>query len=116
MTEVETAWAAGLFEGEGSIVCHKIINRANSYRVTLTMTMVDRDVVERFYHIVGVGSFLGPYKGQRDGNQEKYVWQVQNFSGCLLILEKFLPYLGARRKEKAIETIALCKERLDIKD
>lgn len=97
----DIAWAAGLFEGEGSIVCYPIPRRINSIRTSLSLQMSDQDVVRRFGEIVGCGSLLGPYKGQRSGNKDKFLWQAQNFRDCMYVLGQIYPYLGERRRAKA---------------
>lgn len=101
-------WAAGLFEGEGSITFGKIKERSNSWRFQLTMSMSDKDVLEAFAKAVNCGKVLGPYPGQRDGHKERYNWHVQNSRDCLFVIGQLYPYLGKRRKEKAdgfIETL-----------
>jgi hypothetical protein len=104
-------WAAGLFEGEGSITCNKISKRKNSIRVTVQLTTCDKDVLERFVDIIGKGKLMGPYTGQRENNKEKYVWYVQNQADCLYVIGQLYPHLGQRRKEKADEMISMILER-----
>lgn len=53
----EIAWAAGLFEGEGSFD-H---SAGNAHRPRATMSLTDQDVLERFMRAVGVGT-IGPGK------------------------------------------------------
>jgi hypothetical protein len=57
----EIAWAAGLFEGEGSIT--------HVYgRTQLRIHMTDFEVLERFLEIIGAGRIYGPYsRKERDG-------------------------------------------------
>jgi hypothetical protein len=102
----DIAWAAGLFEGEGSIGVYPVPRRVNSIRTTLSMCMVDYDVLERFHSIVGAGSLLGPYEGQREGYQIKWIWQTMNARDCLFVLGQLYPYLCSRRKEKADDFFA----------
>ena len=64
----EVAWAAGLFEGEGSItVCGGVAR--------LSLVLTDYQVLERFVEIVGTGKIYGPYvNGYRDGFVRKPRW------------------------------------------
>lgn len=107
----EIAWAAGLFEGEGSIVCNKIQNRPDSYRTTISMSSCDRDVLERFVRIIGRGKVLGPYTNKIPTRKDKFDWAVQNYNDCLYVLGLLYPYLGLRRREKADEFIDLALSR-----
>lgn len=97
------AWAAGLFEGEGTISYGKIITRKDSIRTQLSMGTVDKDVLQKFINVVERGKVLGP-RFQRD-NKPFYYWNVSNMADCLFILGQFYPYFGNRRKERADEMI-----------
>lgn len=104
-------WAAGLFEGEDSIVCYKLRNRKDSIRTQLTLSSTDKDVVEKFIEIVNCGKLNGPYDGKKEGYKERYDWYVQNQRDCLYVLIQLYPFLCSRRKQKADEMIALILER-----
>jgi len=104
-------WAAGLFEGEGSITYGKVIGRADSYRYQLTISSSDQDVLEKFCKIVNCGRVLGPYPGQREGNKERYNWHIQNQRDCLYVIGQLYPHLCKRRKEKADSFIQSILER-----
>ena len=61
----QIAWAAGLFEGEGTIV-------DSAGPVQLRVKMTDLDVPERLLDVFGVGEISGPYEsGSRDGHVRK---------------------------------------------
>jgi hypothetical protein len=51
------AWAAGVFEGEGSIT----LGGNSDWDVQANLGMTDRDVMERFQNIVGFAGLFGPY-------------------------------------------------------
>jgi hypothetical protein len=51
----QIAWAAGLFEGEGTIV-------DSAGPVQLRVKMTDLDVLERLLDVFGVGEIYGPYE------------------------------------------------------
>lgn len=97
MSLLECAWAAGLFEGEGCLYRQEKAGRVY-WRLTLTMT--DRDVVERFANFAGM-HVLGPYQYP---NSKKPVWSVHVARKALVakLLKNFMPFLGARRREKAL--------------
>src|SRR5712691_1669149 len=56
--EVEIAWAAGLFEGEGCFT-------QNRGRPVARLTTTDVDIVVRFAEAIGWGMIYGPYEYQK---------------------------------------------------
>lgn len=93
---LDEAWVIGLFEGEGSIT-FDLRDRGN--RVNIGIMMTDRDVVRRAYEIMGVGYFYGPYKHK--DFKPTWRWSVTSGKDVEVILNRWLPYLGERRKQKA---------------
>lgn len=102
-TEAEIAWAAGLFEGEG---CFRITTDPDKCRVALMMlSMTDRDTVQRFRDIVDSGRVLGP-TDRGPGRKPIYRVDIAQRADVQRIITSFLPWLGARRSEKARELLA----------
>ena len=100
-TEAEWAWAAGLFEGEGSI----IVKRQGRRKVlALSLKMTDEDVVRRLHGIVG-GVVFGPYQYQQDDGSERKPWWLWRNDGVdpSRVIRQMWPWLGARRRAKAEE-------------
>ncbi len=98
-TDIEIAWAAGLFEGEGCIVLRA--KRA----AELTVGMTDRDVIDRFHRVVGAGYVLTESR-TKDGHKTLHRWMCGKSADVRAVLAAFLPYFGARRAEKATEVLA----------
>lgn len=94
------AWAAGLFEGEGTIVAGGKRER----RVGLALVMTDEDVVRRFGGVVGFGHVTGPYDR---GHKPTWHWHCRSARDVEAVLGQLLPYLGARRTAKALEALAI---------
>lgn len=101
MDDLVTAWAAGLFEGEGSI-------GPSGGWIKLQLKMCDRATVERFAVAVGgsPGRVLGPYEnlmGLRDGypRSDYFMW-VSRVGESHRILRAFWPYLSDARRDRAI--------------
>lgn len=91
-TDADWAWAAGIFEGEGSFAT----SRSGAFRMQVKMT--DHDVLLRLQGIVG-GTVYGPYAYQQpDGHTRKPAW-VWNTDGtdAAAIARRFAPWLGQRR-------------------
>lgn len=99
--KLQVAWAAGLFEGEGSWIVRKTGYPQASLR------SADRDVVERFAEIVGCGR-IG-FEDRKTANplhSDSWYWQVGNRRDVRRLAETFMPYLGERRRTRALEIIA----------
>lgn len=102
-TELELAWAAGLFEGEG---CFTVSRRQKSLhgvktgqvygQMVATMTMSDEDVVRRFHKIIGFGNFYA-LGAPRPGTKKVWRWCVQSRDGVRTFYDLVKPWLGERR-------------------
>lgn len=74
--------------------------------IHLSLAMTDEDVVKRFAVVAGYGkvhpeSIRGKYK-------PSFRWQIGDKTEVKRILESMIPYLGERRKAKALEALPLC--------
>lgn len=96
---LETAWLAGIFEGEGTIVFH------STRSVRLRVVMTDQDVVERFADTIGRGTLRGPIGSDNARHRSLYCWDVSSAKDVIAVLERLLPWLGERRSTKAREAI-----------
>jgi len=99
---VEIAWAAGLFDGEGTATfC--------SGRRRLAVKMADEESVRRFHSAVGVGKVYGPYEHRaatlRDGSPRRpsFVWIAERDSADAAA-RLLLPWIGSE-KAAAIDRI-----------
>ncbi len=72
MNHVETGWAGGLFEGEGTIT------RCNG-RARLAVKMTNEISVRRFGDAVGAGRVYGPYGPYRSqlGSLPYWLWVAE---------------------------------------
>jgi hypothetical protein len=105
MTEAETAWAAGLFEGEGSIFSkRKIDGHTRPGYLTLRLSMTDEDVVRRFRSTVGVGNVSG--WETRRGYKPIWTW-VANGRDAAQLLDDLRPWFGHRRAQRSAEALRL---------
>src|SRR5689334_25276809 len=97
-TRENLAWAAGLFEGEGSITITKS-------GAVLVVNMTDKDVLERFSAILGMGKLYGPIKPRIAHHKEQWLWKVGAAHETQAVLAAFWCFLGSRRKARAEEAI-----------
>ena len=104
--DVELAWFAGLFEGEGTVTWDK---RYHTMRLSVGST--DLDVLERVQQATGVGTISGPYKGQGKSTPEHYKpmygWYLSNHQDQLDLWEKIRPMMSARRSARFDELCAM---------
>ena len=103
MSEVDMAYIAGLFDGEGSIYFKRGVEKkkkhkgkgyrlSNSMRISMEITMTDKSVLVWVHEVLGVGT-LRPkrVKGKRkDGTPylKQYKWRCtfrDAYQVCLLI-------------------------------
>lgn len=92
------AWAAGLYEGDGSIVrC--------THSPMLEVSSIDRDVLERMQRILG-GKLRGPYDTRsRLGTRPFWVWAEYGVDPCSDIISRLWPWLSERRRERAADVL-----------
>ncbi len=92
-------WAAGFFEGEGSACVYQKTGQVST-RFQLTVNQADRQALDAFHEIVGIGKVRGPY-GPYAGQLNKkpiYVWKVVG-EEALEVSRLLLPYLFAKGRQ-----------------
>lgn len=92
-SDADSAWAAGLFEGEGCVSW-------TGTGVRITVQMVDADIVARWGAVVGSGRLLGPYQPTVAGRKPYYQWTICKSDDVEAALIRFRPWLGQRRLEQ----------------
>ncbi len=102
------AWGAGLFEGEGTITGRRDKHRKFlTFRPHLALVMNDEDIVRRFHTLVNLGNV---------GKQGKmFRWQTNKFEYVQAVIAMLWPWLGERRKARAIEILIFIKRDHTIK-
>jgi hypothetical protein len=86
-------WAAGFFEGEGSISW-------SARSMSLDVAQVDLQPLEWFAKAVGLGRITGPYSSPAQQTQDwqpKYFWRCRKKNEVLKTMDLLLPYLSNRR-------------------
>lgn len=103
----DVAWAAGLFEGEGTI------SYSRDQYPKLGIEMTDYDVLCRFQSVVG-GCLYGPYtrttqnflaKPKSGAYKPIWSWKLNGVAEICKCLDAFYPYLGERRRATAHRVI-----------
>lgn len=110
-TELEVAWAAGLWEGEGCFSLSRVRNRVQPQAV---ISSVDEDVIVKFHKIVEFGAVRvrEPIEG-RSAKQVAYVWSTSSIGNFKRLVLMFWPYLGERRRARALEVMDLVDQNVD---
>ena len=97
-------WAAGLFEGEGSLFKDK---RSNTW--TLQMRMTDKDVVQMFADVMNTGGRVHDESNQprRSATDRKpsYRWTCSRKAEVKRICLAMLPFLGQRRAYRILNCL-----------
>jgi hypothetical protein len=103
----QLAWAAGLYEGEGSVGAYLYKNRPTllTPQVRMRLSSTDEDVARRFYEIVGVGYFYGPLKVQQGRYKDRWDWVSGKWVEAQYVAGLFWPWLGGRRKEQFVKAL-----------
>lgn len=98
------AWAAGLFDGEGST--YVLRHRSHEAYFTAEMTINQAsasgppEVLERFKRVVGVGHLYGPYR-TADSADPVYRWRTSRWSDVQEVLVVLEPWLGQAKLQQA---------------
>lgn len=107
--ETELAWAAGFFDGEGSIfVRHTKRHKGGTTGKEYPLTTVEMSVcqtrcepIERFTAAVGVGRTAGPYKQRVERHAPYWRWNTCGRPSTYSVLLKLWPYLSVPKQEQA---------------
>jgi hypothetical protein len=91
-------WLSGLLEGEGYFGCCADQDRKGVHRLSVELSMTDRDVVERVAHLFG--STL--YRCNPRPHQNKVVYRASIHGGvkAAKFMLALMPFLGQRRKQR----------------
>ena len=123
MTELERAWAAGFWDGEG---CVSLSYRGKYQypRSVLQVAQVHREPLERFQAAIGFGNILGPYPARGPKSQDYYIWRVEGNTHLQAFKSIVYPYLCSIKKKQIdkclearekFETTATCPVHTDTK-
>ena len=97
----DIAWAAGLFEGEGSF-------GTRPQGITASITMTDRDVIDRFSALFPFGT---RYERILPSGKTAYRWCVTKQSAAAGLMMTLYALMGSRRQSKIRECLAAWRAR-----
>ena len=110
MSTVERAWAAGFFDGEGSVYTrhtkkHKGVTTGKMYPLTtveMSLCQIRKEPLERFHKAVGVGRISGPYKPKTPNSQPYWRWNTAGRPSSNAVLTTLWRYLSLPKREQAL--------------
>lgn len=111
---VDRAWAAGLFDGEGSFVLQQCPRGKKKYVYPrVSMSQQDREVLDRFATCMKVGKVYGPRlmqtpneeKAGKPGTRPMYMYVEGSRMGFYRIVNALWPHLSSAKKKQAIRVI-----------
>ena len=106
------AWAAGFFDGEGSVSFTG--DRLNRYPL-ITIQQNDPEVLYRFRDAVAfLGVVHGPYS-RRDGGNPFYNYQVSSFEKVQAVIAMLWPFLSVIKKSQAHNILSYIREQQEQK-
>lgn len=106
--ELNLAWAAGFFEGEGTFTLQKSYERKDGSHLIYPraqLTQRDESLLWSFKNIVGVGSVTGPYPSSTSG-RDHFTWSSNTVANFKTLFDLLSPGLSRRRIQRAQECLA----------
>jgi len=108
MSQLELAWAAGLFEGEGYIGIQSRAGerkyKSNYWYIGIGMT--DEDVIKRFADLFNLNyttRVRANEKSSKNYFKDLYVVRTSKRAKVKEIVDALLPFMGERRRSKMEE-------------
>lgn len=93
MSEIETAWLSGVFDGEGCIVWAN--RRKTKPILVLQIGNTSRELIERVIEVTGCGRVTGG-RPRKEGNAPFFGWGISS-SNAIAVLTQMHPYLIVKR-------------------
>ena len=98
----ELAWAAGLFDGEGTIGVRRSGKQARLRRIAMAIGMTHRPAVQRFCSAVRIGKvYDGRIASSRSNAKPVHLWAVYNHEHTQYVVALLWNYLSPEKKEQA---------------
>lgn len=102
MSNLDLAWAAGFFDGEGNVYCGRL-------QLKISISQTDREVLDRFRAAVQAGKVAGPRPGRQQNQRPYYVYQASSYD-TIEVYEKLSPFLSTVKKLQFEEMIKRFKD------
>jgi hypothetical protein len=103
----ESAWLAGLLEGEGCFIAYKEKNKTCRTRFEVKLKMCDKDVIEKAQEIVPTRTGRIIISKSKKKNWSDAYAAKWNGKEAEILARRVLPYMGKRRSEKIKEILSM---------
>lgn len=101
MNREELAWAAGLFDGEGSIGLYSAGRAQRWKHLRLAVGQSDTEVLIRFNAAVGgLGKLTGPYKGSKNTKKPQFMLTFNGFERCQAVVAFMWQWLSSPKRNQ----------------
>jgi hypothetical protein len=110
----ELAWAAGFYDGEGSMGFYDSNGKGRWKRIVLSVTQVDRSPLDRFKLAVGgLGVVDGPFKRKNPNANLLHRYNAYSLQDIHVIISAMWPYLCKPKQLQADKAISAYLEYSD---
>ena len=101
MDHVYSAYAAGLFDGEGNLHIqeHRRKDRAHTYSISMGIANTKRDVLDEFCSVWG--GRVRQVRTSARGVKDCFYWRMGGSDGYFFLMD-VMPYLRIKRAEAAV--------------
>lgn len=111
--ELELAWAAGFFDGEGHISARRVklkpredgIQRYGR-RLQFRINQIDTAVLERFRTAVGYGTIYVLSRKRKPNHSDIFCYAVNGSAQIRVVATKLLPYVSPVKHKQITEALA----------
>jgi len=100
----DLSWLVGILEGEGSFGAST--NDDKYFHVWLSVSMTDKDILNKVSKLVGLGKIMGPYIRANKSWKPVWVWRLSGLS-AYKVMKLVLPLMGYRRARKIEELLSI---------
>lgn len=109
-TDLQVAWVAGLYEGEGTIFTQ--VKPSGHTQTAMSICMVDEDVIRRVAEYMQLGSVTS-YQPSRTGSKLMWRWRVGKKDEINTAVFLMWPWLGDRRRNQIMAQLSKGKVDVD---
>lgn len=96
--EVDRAWAAGLYDGEGSTNLKRPRKGSDAIAIRMYLSQKDAgpEILDRLQRVLGVGTVR-----ERQSRPGVWAWTCNDRAGCTRALDVMWPYLSSPKRDQA---------------
>src|SRR3990167_6635936 len=98
--KTDLAWAAGLFDGEGTVGVRRNGDKARLRRIGMSVRMSCKDAVEKWAQIAGTKITVPIIPSYYPNAKPLYSAAIQNFEGVQAAIAKMWPWLSEEKRNQ----------------